>query len=75
MSIKFPERATPAPVNGDAEHAENGVEAEESPRASSDVIMIIGKAENAEQAKQELLVCGGFLMPKMAAYTCFNACI
>ncbi len=53
VNIKFPDRAV---ANGDAEHAENGVDGEESPRASSDVILITGKAEDAEKAKQELLV-------------------
>lgn len=52
VNIKFPERVV---ANGDGEHAENGVSEVESPRASSDVILITGKAEDAEQAKQELL--------------------
>ena len=51
VQIKFPERSVP---NGNVEEpAENG---DVSPRPSSDIILIKGKLENAEQAKRELLV-------------------
>ena len=51
VQIKFPDRAVP---NGNVEEpAENG---DVSPRPSSDIILIKGKQEDAEQAKRELLV-------------------
>jgi len=50
VQIKFPDRAVP---NGNVEEpAENG---DVSPRPSSDIILIKGKQEDAEQAKRELL--------------------
>lgn len=51
VQIKFPERAVP---NGNAD--ENAVNGDVSPRPGCDIIMITGKQENAEKAKQELLV-------------------
>ena len=58
--IKFPQRPQ---SNGNAdENAENGEKAEKaengetSPRSPSDIILITGTKENAEKAKEELLV-------------------
>ena len=55
--IKFPQRPQ---SNGNAdENAENGEKAEDgeaSPRSTSDIILITGTQENAEKAKEELLV-------------------
>lgn len=51
VQIKFPERSVP---NGNAD--ENAVNEDASPRPSSDIILITGKQENAEKAKEELLV-------------------
>ncbi len=60
MNIKFPERPV---ANGDAEPAENGVSDAESPRGTSDIIVITGKKEDAEKANEELLVCSIFVTP------------
>ena len=51
VQIKFPERSVP---NGNAD--ENAVNGDVSPRPASDIILITGKQENAEKAKEELLV-------------------
>eukprot|EP00794_Sanderia_malayensis_P015058 gene15058-16611_t len=56
VNIKFPDRAVANGNAGDGAAGESGPSVgEDSPRASSDVIMITGKAEDAENAKKELL--------------------
>jgi len=53
VGIKFPDKPAPAQQNGDAPHEEtNGTD--EGPR-KGDIIIITGKPENCENAKQALL--------------------
>ena len=54
VQIKFPDRSL---ANGNAENGEANENGDVSPRPMADIILITGKQENAEKAKEELLVC------------------
>ncbi len=59
VSIKFPEKSS---VNGQEPVVNGGVEGEEEPKADPrNVIIITGRVENVEAAKQALLVSGCML--------------